>query len=302
MELPTEYKELYKHWDNHTKEVKQDIDNDIQLPKDLEYLMTERMRIWEKKYNKDTLPFTADSILQKYRFCNIYRELDRQTIEIHKSLKTLEKDFPLWLLNLSFHRFICRPTIVKEIGLLSFDPVNNNKVYKNLLTIQKPKFGNAYVFPISVIQKSAYPTREEFFCLYLPKAIPSVAATLETFNNVTVNEALKTLLPVFGFNMRFHWTEILIDVAYQYPERIDLFKDFYVGPGALPTAKLLKPDFEPSETIDQCVSLQPKGFPYLEYNGKRVLLSAENWEGIFCEYRKYSNLKSGKGRIRRFLS
>jgi hypothetical protein len=34
----------------------------------------------------------------------------------------------------------------------------------------------------------------------------------------------------------------------------------------------------------------------LTYNHKPVYLSAENWEGIGCEFRKYTNLKNGTGR------
>jgi hypothetical protein len=36
------------------------------------------------------------------------------------------------------------------------------------------------------------------------------------------------------------------------------------------------------------------------YNGKELPLSSENWEGIGCEFRKYTNLLIGKGRKRYF--
>jgi hypothetical protein len=36
----------------------------------------------------------------------------------------------------------------------------------------------------------------------------------------------------------------------------------------------------------------------LTYDNVRVRLSAENWEGVGCEFRKYTNLKAGKGRKR----
>ena len=302
MEIPTEFKELYKHWNKHTQEPPYAGNNCVNIPKELEYFISERMKIWEKKYRKEEPPYTTDTILQNYRFCNIYRELDRQTIEIHRALKPFTTNFPLWLLNLCFHRFICKSDTVDKVGLLSFDPANNASVYKNLMEVQKPKYGNAYIFPISVIQKSKYPTREKFFCLYLPKVMLLIASKIESFKNLTVNEALKVILPVFGFNMKFHWAEILIDVTYQHPEKINLFQDFYIGPGALLTAKRLRPNKDPVETVNQCVNIKPRDFPYLQYNGKQVRLSAENWEGIFCEYRKYCNLKSGAGRRRKFGS
>jgi hypothetical protein len=36
----------------------------------------------------------------------------------------------------------------------------------------------------------------------------------------------------------------------------------------------------------------------LTLNSKPLRLSAENWEGIGCEFRKYTNLSEGKGRKR----
>ena len=209
-------------------------------------------------------------------------------------------NFPLWLLNVAFHRLVSNPTTVNKVGKLSFDEKHNKNVYNNLRELSKPKYGNAYVFPISAIQNSEYETREKFFCFYLPKVIPLLASKIEKFENKTVNEALDILLPIFGYKFKFHWTEILIDVAYQFPNRIDLFRDFYVGPGALPTAKQIDPSKNPAEVVDTCVGTILEDSPYLTFNGRPVNLSAGKREGIFCEYRKYRNLKSGKGRIRRF--
>jgi hypothetical protein len=39
----------------------------------------------------------------------------------------------------------------------------------------------------------------------------------------------------------------------------------------------------------------------LSFNAKPVRLSVENWEGIGCEYRKYTNLAKGLGRKRAFI-
>lgn len=300
MEIPSEFKSLYKHWQKHTKHKVGALPAEIEIPPELRYFVLERMKIWEKKYRGKKPPYTKDEILKNYRFCNIYRELDRQTIEIHKDLKSLENNFSLWLLNLAFHRFICKPETVKKVGKLSFDKPNNQAVYKRLLKLPKPKYGAAYVFPISIIQKSEYSTREKFFCFYLPKIIPEIAQKIESFEDVTVNDALETILPIFGFNFRFHWAEILIDVAYQFPNYINLFKNFHVGPGAIPTLQNLSDTLDPTETTDKLVNIELESFPYLMYGGKPVYLSAENWEGIACEFRKYTNLMQGRGRKRKF--
>jgi len=83
--------------------------------KEIEKFISERMNVWEKKEMKSEPPYTDDEIISKYRFCNIYRELDRQTIEIHSDLKVLEKDFEAWLLNLVFERMVCKPETVRKV-------------------------------------------------------------------------------------------------------------------------------------------------------------------------------------------
>lgn len=299
MEIPLHLQNLYSHWEKHSNaQIQQESiqELDPKLITEIETFITERMNIWEKKTQESKPPYTKDPILSQYRFCNIYRELDRQTIEIHTKLKPFKENLKLWLLNLAFYRFVCNPATIENVGLLNFDKKNNENVYKKLLNLKSPKYGTAYIFPISTIQKSEFDTRERFFALYLPKIIPHLAKIMDEFSDTTVLQSLDKILPRFGFNLKFHWTEILIDVAYQFPEKINLFQDFYIGPGALPTIKRFGDDTQ--KVLDQLVSQKLENFPYLTLNGKPILLSAENWEGICCEFRKYTNLKNGFGRKR----
>jgi hypothetical protein len=172
---------------------------------------------------------------------------------------------------------------------------------KKLKRLDKPKFGNAYVFPISTIQNSPWSTREEFISNYVPVVIEAVAQVILSKKNRTVNQLLADILPVFGFNHKFLWTEVLIDVHYQYPELVDLSKDFYIGPGAKPSLEYLKND-EANE-LNEILNTLSLNYKYIEgvnlkLDQKKIPLSAENWEGICCEFRKYRNLKAGKGRRR----
>src|SRR5690606_32900931 len=45
----------------------------------------ERHAIWERRNKGLPKPWTEDPILQSYRFCNVYRELDKETIWIRKN-------------------------------------------------------------------------------------------------------------------------------------------------------------------------------------------------------------------------
>lgn len=301
MELSTELKSLYRHWKKHTKHRRKNLKYarlDLHELEKVKRFARERQLIWEHKVSCEEPPYTKDKILQKYRFCNIYRELDKQTMEIHRLLKPLIKDFDIWLLNLMFCRFACRSETVKNTGFLSFDLENNKCVYKTLVQMPRPKYGSAYIFPVSLIMKSDYPTRELFFCKYLPTIAKKCSKLIDSFDNLDVVSALEKVLPVFGYNFRFHWTEIFIDIAYQFPDKINLFSNFPIGPGSIPTLKQLSSISNPENTCIQLTQLPFEEFSYLTFGGRPVLLSAENWEGIGCEYRKYTNLSKGSGRVR----
>lgn len=256
----------------------------------------ERIEIWKKKASGSSAPYTSDPILLKYRFCNVFREFDRQTIEIHTILNPLRDDFALWLLNMFYCRMVARPETVEHVGLLSFDPIQNRDLYDRLMMSSRPRYGTPYVFPVSTIMKSATPNRERFICEYLPSIMESIVCEIESWESMNVVDGVKKILSMFGFNLEFLWTEVLIDVAYQFPDRIDLFDRFPIGPGSMPTMKMVDAKSEP---VDVAVRLTSIPFDAgITIDGASLRLSAENWEGIGCEFRKYTNLKNGTGRRR----
>ncbi len=304
MEIPNNIKRLYSHWEKHLQfqPLNLKLSNiDPNLLNEIVNFSNERMMMWDKKNNNSPRPYTDDPILDRYRFCNIYRELDKQTIEIHSQLMRYKSDLSLWLLNVAFMRFICNTETVSKVGFLSFDVNNNKQVFDRLMSMKSPKFGSAYIFPVSLITRSEYNTREKFFCYYLPKVMKKTSETITAFDNVGVLDALRNILPIFGFNFKFHWTEILIDVAYQFPQFINLYDRFPIGPGSEPTMKRFSDSKNPEDVCLDIMNKQPfSNFEYLTYNSKTIYLSAENIEGIGCEFRKYSNLKAGSGRKRKY--
>lgn len=304
MEIPNELKLLYNHWGQHTLLSNlnpKDSKIDINLLNKTIIFSSKRMIIWEKKFKNLSQPYTKDKILSQYRFCNIYRELDKQTIQIHALLNKYRNNFPLWLLNVAFSRFVCNPVTISKVGLLNFDIENNKNIFSKLTLLPSPKYGSAYIFPVSLIMKSDFNTRERFFCFYLPKVIQKVASEISKFNNIGVCDALEVVLPTFGYNFKFHWTEILIDVAYQFPQFINLYDKFPIGPGSEPTMKRFSDSKKLEDICLDIMNKQPfSNFEYLTYNSKKIYLSAENIEGIGCEFRKYTNLNKGNGRKRKY--
>lgn len=301
MELPLRLRHLYRHWDQHVVVDQNRTINDL-TPSESPMIQAvcnfahARIEMWKKKMSGALPPLTDDPILLKYRFCNVFREFDKQTIAIHTMLNPCRDDFALWLLNMFYCRMVARPETIESIGLLSFDCEHNRRLYGRLLASPRPRYGTPYVFPISTIMKSATPNREQFICDYLPSIMQSVAKEIETWESISVVDGVDRILPIFGFNLSFLWTEVLIDVAYQFPHHINLFGRFPIGPGSLPTMQMIDAESDP---IDLAVSLSLVPFdPGITIDNIPLRLSVENWEGIGCEFRKYTNLKSGKGRKR----
>ncbi|MDB5259895.1 MAG: hypothetical protein JWN37_126 [Candidatus Nomurabacteria bacterium] len=297
MELPYELKDLYRHWPQHIKKapLTQNVKNK-KLLNDIKWFIKERINIWEKKTSGASPPFTKDPILSTYRFCNIFREFDKQTIAFHTRLNPLRNDFPLWLLNMFYFRMVANIETINTLGLLSYNKKDGEEFYKRIMVSPRPRFGTPYVFPISTIMRSETPTREAFISFYLPSVMKKIAKEIKTWSKESVYDGVERILPLFGYNLRFLWTEVLIDVAYQYPKRLDLFKRFPIGPGSAPTFKRIDNSKDPSILVTE-LSLTSVSTG-VSFNGKALRLSAENWEGVGCEFRKYTNLKNGHGRKR----
>lgn len=83
---------------------------------DLFYWIYERHNIFLKRQAKLPKPWTEDQILQNYRFCNVYRELDTVTLWINKHWRTPHSADPdLWFA-MAIARLVNWPDTMKEMG------------------------------------------------------------------------------------------------------------------------------------------------------------------------------------------
>ena len=79
------------------------------------YWMSERQAIWERRNNGQPKPWTADPILQRYRFCNVFRELDTVTEWIREHIRIpFADDEHLWFM-LAIARYINHPETLLEL-------------------------------------------------------------------------------------------------------------------------------------------------------------------------------------------
>jgi hypothetical protein len=94
------------------------------------YWVTERERIRIRKDRGDAPPWTTDSILATYRFCNVRREDDRGTVWIRENIREPFADDPLLWLMLCIGRQINWPATLEELMVIdawpsedTFDPI-----------------------------------------------------------------------------------------------------------------------------------------------------------------------------------
>lgn len=78
--------------------------------------VNERHNIYLKKERGECKPWTTDPILQAYRFCNVYRELDKESKWIHQNWLYPNEQQPLLYLNMALARFINWSPTLAEIG------------------------------------------------------------------------------------------------------------------------------------------------------------------------------------------
>lgn len=106
----------------------------------------ERDAIFRKKEAGLPKPWTDDSILQNYRFCNVYRERDTETLWFAKNWRIPHaKDSDMWFASLVF-RFINWHETAAELGYpVPWDPARFKRTLQSRKKVGKKVYSGAYV-------------------------------------------------------------------------------------------------------------------------------------------------------------
>jgi len=288
----------------------------------------DRQLIWYKKsVLKSPAPWTDNPILQTYKFCNIYRELDRVSLKIiqticHNTLLSFERK----LFNIVSGRIFNLDTIYSQL-LGVMDPDNyDHKYYEDILD-NKIKEGisiwnSAYTVTQMKYDPSYRKDKHAQFLLMLQFFSKNIGKITEDLRNCSsLREAtLKiTNVPLIG---EFLGGEIIQDLTYCRPfffknNMLDDHDLCTVGPGTLKSitetfdlqktsndifSKLIKSTTDSQaqyfEYIKNMTGKDWESVAYRESNSPFPYLSINNIESAFCEKRKYNNLLLGEGRKR----
>lgn len=286
---------------------------------------------------KKKSPWTTDPILNKVRFCNVYRELDKCSIHLIENVinnKKLSLDDKIF--NIILYRRFNTPNFFDYFGVQTIKKYNWKSLEKKMDNLKKKDirlFNSAYIicqrFVTSKYRKSdkhvqqlllmeGLRKRWDQFCFHVLK---HGGNSIETLHETFVEK-----IPMTGDFLAFQYCT---DITY-IPELKHCFCDLNdfvaMGPGSKPGIKLLFPSRIKSRNgpefaqlckllyvmqidfFNELASNYGKNFYRIEYKspyfrktkGTPAVLSLSNIQNCLCEFRKYCHLQTNPNKKKRY--
>lgn len=118
--------------------------------------VTERHNIAIKRERGESWPWTSDPILQKYRFCNIYREKDTVTRWLRQNWFAPHADDPdLWFAA-AVARHVNLPVTLGAVGYpVPWRPARFTQRIRNRMADELPAFSGAYMIKAGRVKGTA---------------------------------------------------------------------------------------------------------------------------------------------------
>lgn len=283
--------------------------------------MRERHEIWVRRHKGQAWPWTQDPVLQEFRFCNVYRELDTVTIWVRQNIREPFADHPnLWFM-LAAARQINHPPMLEELiadkkawptGKLSrWDPELFRRVMSHRKSRGEQIYTGAYMLTNVLDRTADGPHDKPHFTAYkcLGSLVPLEAelrhaaeGTAEDSPTMAATHAV--LRRGYGWG-DFLAYEVCCDMRWtRYGERWgDRRIACWAGPGALrglnrvhgrPLATRKPQDLarrEMEALWEQMKKVWPKGKLYPPLEMREI-------EHTLCEFDKHQRVVHGEGRPR----
>lgn len=260
--------------------------------------VTERHSIYLRRLNGQSAPWTDDKILNTYKFCNVYRELDRTTQWIAEHWRNPFKNEPdLWF-SMVVARFVNHPPTLAELAL----PGRWNKA-QFLKTMRRRKaaghkqYGGAYIIATggTTLEKAVYLAEHVFDPMWDKRESirPTRTDTLQSF--------FTKLESCTGMGS-FMTAQVIADLKYVRPleDATDWWTFASSGPGSRRgMAYLLGLDpnthWREHEWREALISLVAVVRHELKNEGM-PRMHAQDVQNCLCEFSKYWRTKKGTGR------
>jgi len=249
---------------------------------------------YKKTILKQAWPWTDDEVLKNYKFCNIFRQLDTGTqLIINQEFESKAEA----LVNIVAYRFFNRTDHFDRIGVIRLKNFNL-KQYIQILEIEKQKgpiSHDAYLTHGSHIHKA----------IRVQWIIDNSEKLLESLNNKeSAEQSFKTLLQIKGVG-KFLAYQIWLDASYHNLHPWNGNDYVVIGPGSKTGLDIMtentknQKDEWYEDAMYKLRDMQHDIYPsigYTKYDDYKMTL--DSIEHALCEWRKYYNLKDGKGKKR----
>lgn len=280
------------------------------------YFAAERQNIFYNKLNEKKEPWTKDSILQVYKFCNAYRASDRvsqyllkNVIYNGKKYKNEDMIFRIILFKL-FNKestWELLETKMNDIKLSNFDFNKCKEILEEAIRNNIKIYNDAY---ISCPTKAfGYERKHENHLALLQKMFLEDNISEKIINSKDMEEAFNHLkkYPLIGNFMAY---QLITDINYSEVTNFSETEFTVVGPGSIRGIKKCFYDIgnmTKEEIIKYMYEHQEEEFKRLNINFKKLgnrKLQYIDCQGLFCEIDKYCRakfpeLKSNRVRIKK---
>ena len=261
--------------------------------------MRERYGIYLRRQAGDEGPWTEDTILQEYKFTNVYREYDYTTRMLSKIYETkLKRPLDEVLVNAATFRYFGHWPTCEDIGWMEeFDEYRVKKVVKNRKEAGQQVFTGAYV----ITNAGRSEPKEVVVCdnlIALESHAHHIMAQAEIHDSWQTLAELMSVIPGFG-GSGFMAKETILDVMLYHWQPADYKTYTPVGPGAKRglnrlAGRDIKQSAKPEIMLGEILSLLAD--IYLKWTGPK--LTAHDIQFCLCEYDKYCRVALGQGRPR----
>jgi hypothetical protein len=285
--------------------------------------VVERQRVWYRRFVlKEPFPWSNDPILQKFHFCNNYRELDKGTIYLIDELAPYQNDRRKILFNVTAYRFFNCYGFFEKIGEImnpdKYDAYFFIKKLDELIAKGEDIYNHAYVVCPYKIKPDYRPEDKHvqiaFILETLKEKLDRLIAEIDLASVPKESFIALKQIPAVGNFLAYEiWTDL---TYFKFFKQGWTDNDFVnIGPGARWGLNILigkdtqKPLFPEEKYLKLIYSLRDEmkealaklglleewmKIAYQKAYSNFPFLSIRNIEHSLCEFRKYWRIKNRK--------
>lgn len=268
---------------------------------DLRKWAVERHNIYLLRASGKPKPWTDDKILQSYRFCNVYRELDTVTQWISAKWRTPKSDDPNLFFAMTLARLVNWPETMEELGYpLKWDPERFVKIMQARRARGDKTFSAAYI----VSTNGHAMDKAEYLAKYVLDPLWLARKEIKPRSEELLLSYHRRLMRFDGLGS-FIAGQVIADLKYAQGSPLFNATDWHdwaaSGPGSRRGLnRVMEHDYENTWREDNWLtdlgkvkSDFLKGWPV-----KWEPVHAQDLQNCLCEFDKYERTRLGQGRPR----